>query len=356
MSMILKFTPQELSTIQTRIDEIDLSLESKAARVNYLMEECCLTKLEAEDIAEGLDKGIHSFYESYNDTVSSADMMSVISKTLEMLNESDKRTYLLNLLALLNVKESAPDVTDVEEFIEDFCAKRSLTQPTTEELINEVREIINDDTFIPGINSEELDTELDSLKNDAEVVTKLKEFLVDEAKTKKFATALFVCLRKGEISMPESLEDGENIDPVAVGISAAASEKETEVLSDYIFGKISKDTFLKTLRIISGVAYCCLLAYAAYLCLYGATLIAFATIYLGVLLGPLATVLSTLAAGYLIYDTFQLFIKFAETAWYWGTEKYTKFEEILSAKLSKAPEKHNKCEHYVKKVVKKAIQ
>ena len=41
---------------------------------------------------------------------------------------------------------------------------------------------------------------------------------------------------------------------------------------------------------------------------------------------------------------------------YWGTEKYTKFEEILSAKLSKAPEKHNKCEHYVKKVVKKAIQ
>ena len=332
--MKLKFNPQELNAIQNRIEKLEVASDNKVTRVNYLMEELSMTRLEAEDIVEGLNKGIKTFNESYNGTVSSSDMMTAINKTLENLGEYDKHAYLVNLLALMQLRESSAETTELDEFLKEFHSQKSPAKVTTEELMKEIQVKVNEDSFIPGLDSKDLVKELDTLKNDSTLSSKVKEYTADEKRTRNFATAVYVCLRKGEIKLPDSLKEEENIDPVVIGISSASSEKEAEITSDYAFGKISKGAFLKAMRIITGVAYCCLLAYGAYLCLFGATLIAFATIYLGLAVGPVATVLAIIGSGCLLYDTFRLVVEIAEKAWNWGKEKYSKFENALALKIA----------------------
>ena len=332
--MILNFSPQELKAIQNRVDQINSSSIDKLDRAGYLMTELSLTRVQAEEIIESLEKGIYGFHESYDAAVSSDDMLAAIEGYLETMNESEKKAYLINVLALIQLRDSDKSESNMDEYLKDFRSQKSLESKTTQELILEIQSAFKDTTYIPGINEEVLDADLKSLKEDENLSAKIKGYFDSENQTKSYATAIYVCMRKGEIPVPKSLKDGDIIDPVAVGVSAAAGAKKAEATSDYLFGKISKERFLKTLRIISAVAFWCLVAYAAYLCLVGATMIAFIAIYLGLSTGPLATVLALLGSGYFIYETYMALANIAEASWKWSKEQYKKFETILSSKLS----------------------
>lgn len=332
--MILNFSTQELKAILNRVEQINNSSIDKLDRAGYLMTELSLTRVQAEEIIESLEKGIYGFHESYDAAVSSDDMLAAIEGHLDTLNESEKKAYLINVLALIKLRDSDKSEGNIDEYLKDFRSQKSLESKTIQELILEIQSAFKDTTYIPGINEGALATDLESLKEDENLSAKIKEYVANESYIKSYAMAIYVCMRRGEISVPDSLKDGEIIDPLAVGVAAAAGAKKAEATSDYLFGKISKEAFLKTLRIISAVAFWCLIAYAAYLCLVGATMIAFATIYLGLSIGPLATVLAVLGSGYFIYETFMALAKVAEVSWQWSKDKYLKFEAILSSKLS----------------------
>lgn len=332
--MIINFSTQELKAIQNRVEQINNSSNDKLARVGYLMTELSLTRVQAEDVIESLEKGIYGFHESYDAAISTDDMFAAIEGYLETMNEPEKKAYLINVLALIQLRDSDKSESDIDEYLKDFRSQKSLESKTIQELILEIQSALKDTTYIPGINEEVLATDLEFLKEDENLSAKIKEYVANESYIKSYAMAIYVCMRKDEVSVPDSLKDGDIIDPVAVGVAAAAGAKKAEATSDYLFGKISKNAFLKTLRIISAVAFWCLIAYAAYLCLFGATMIALMTIYLGLSIGPLATVLAVIGSGYFIYETFKVLANVAEASWEWSKDKYQKFETILSSKLS----------------------
>lgn len=332
--MKLNFSPHELKAIQNRVEQINHSSNDKMSRVDYMMTELSLTRVQAEEVIEGLEKGIYSFHESYDAAVSSNDMLAAIEGYIETMNESEKKAYLINVLALIQLRDSDKCENDIDEYLKDFRSQKSLESKTIQDIILEIQSAIKDTTYIPGINEEVLDADLELIKKDENLSAKIKEYVDRESYTKSYAAAIYVCMRKGEISIPDSLKDGDIIDPVAVGVSAAAGVEQAKATSDYLFGKISKEVFLKTLRIISAVAFWCLIAYAAYVCLFGVTLLAFITIDLGLSIGPLATMLAVLGSGFFIYEAFMALKNVAEASWEWSKEKYQKFETILSSKLS----------------------
>lgn len=241
----------------------DVSLEIYLK--SLLREHLNLSEDEAEHIYSKLLEGIDLYHLNYDRVVNEeGGYGSMIESAMNDMDEDEQVKYLASVYVLLltyNGKLKTDDPERIKKEVVELSSDFWGVDKAIKELQDRIQTELKNAEFLGSIIDEDT---LRKLKKDFSIKYVLDTWRLDKDFAYYSAVAAYIAQMKGEIHLLDpSIENEEDVVPVALGLGIAAGVKQSELTQQVLSGEIEESKFEKYLKIALCVAAFALMVYLA---------------------------------------------------------------------------------------------
>lgn len=306
------FNENEMAGIKGILGELDTASSNDRPFADVLagfyLQKCPgTTRAEAQDVIDGLKRGIMTYNENLHAVLNSpeteVDYIGLIEDATVDMSLEEKYDFLVNYLVAVQLV-SADNLDMNLELIEGldelkgkvFKSSGEVTEDMIDDLESRISDVLNDSILIlPDIGS------LENLVNDlASGSRTVEEFGIgskeDLEQKLKMSLSVYIAYKQNLISSVA----GEEVTPESVGIGIAAGVEESKVVEQVRAGKKDVNLAIKIIKVIGAIALFSILVIGG-ACLASDVVLVSTYAFLSILgTSVLGTILSCCASFFLI--------------------------------------------------------
>lgn len=306
------FNKNEMAGINSILEELDAALSDDRpfadVLADFYLHKCPgATRSEAQDVIEGLKRGIMTCNENLHAVLNSpeteVDYIGLIENATRDMSLEEKYDFLVNYLVAVQLV-SADNLDMNLEVIEGldelkgriFKSAGEITEGMIDDLESRISDVLNNSVLIlPNLDS------LENLVNDlASGSRTVEEFGIgskeDLEQKLKMSLSVYIAYKQNSISSVA----GEEVTPESIGIGIAAGVEESKVIEQVRAGKKDVNLAIKIIKAIGAIALFSILVIGG-ACIVSDVVLVSTYAFLSILgTSVLGTILSCCASFFLI--------------------------------------------------------